>query len=209
MKKSLSKELSIGLLIFVLYAISQNILPIIVPKENESFAMTASIIGYVCTFIAAIILSKKFDLKLYSGRFEKKHILYVVGSFALIVVFNLVSLLIFKKPTESENQMALQEMASESLWSTIGYTVIIAPIVEELVFRGSIMGLIFKKSKWIGFAVSVILFTIIHSPTDLESVYRYATMGIVFSGVYMTTKNLKVSTASHIFNNMIASINLL
>lgn len=121
-------------------------------------------------------------------------------------MLNIVGTIIFSESNTSVNQEALKEMANNSMLMTIIYIVIVAPILEEIVFRSTIIGLILKSKKWLGILISASLFTIIHSPTDIQSIYTYASMGIVFGGVYMITKNLKISTTVHILNNIVASI---
>lgn len=99
-------------------------------------------------------------------------------------------------------------MANESLLITTFYSTVVAPIVEELIFRGCIIGFLFKNKKWLGLIVSILTFTMIPSPTSLQTAWPYMIMGTVFGSSYIITNNLKVPSGAHLLNNVIASIKL-
>ena len=86
------------------------------------------------------------------------------------------------------------------------YTVIFAPIAEEIVFRGVILKTLFEKKPWIGLLVSSVLFAALHNITDAFSFINYFTIGLLFGGVYMITKDVKWSILAHIINNAIAGL---
>lgn len=104
------------------------------------------------------------------------------------------------------NGEALIMMMDFNIVYTLIASVLIAPIAEEIIFRGVIMNTIFAKTQWIGLLVSSVLFSLIHTPTNLYSFFNYFTISLLFGGVMMITKSLKWATAAHLVNNLISQI---
>lgn len=81
---------------------------------------------------------------------------------------------------------------------------IIAPILEELLFRGAIQGFLLHifKNPWAGIIIASLLFGVIHgSPIQIF----YATcLGIGFGWIYYRTGSLLPAIVGHIFNNSLA-----
>ncbi|GAB2022782.1 type II CAAX endopeptidase family protein [Pseudolactococcus yaeyamensis] len=84
--------------------------------------------------------------------------------------------------------------------------VFLAAIVEELIFRGLVIGKLSPKYRWIGFLLSVILFALIHNPTNLGSWITYGGMGAILAFTYYKTNSLGTSMAIHFVNNAIATL---
>ncbi|MDY5061082.1 CPBP family intramembrane glutamic endopeptidase [Staphylococcus simulans] len=112
----------------------------------------------------------------------------------------------------TQNQAMIEAMFEHQwLWPFLFISiVIIAPIVEELLYRHVI---IHELSKKIGnipaTLLSIILFAGIHImyATSIYEALPYVIMGTVFSVVYlMSGKNLAVAILLHAFNNAIGFI---
>lgn len=112
----------------------------------------------------------------------------------------------------TQNQAMIEAMFEHQwLWPFLFISiVIIAPIVEELLYRHVI---IHELSKKIGnipaTLLSIILFAGIHImyATSIYEALPYVMMGTVFSVVYlMSGKNLAVAILLHAFNNAIGFI---
>lgn len=77
----------------------------------------------------------------------------------------------------------------------------IAPITEELLFRGVILkGMMNNYSVKKSIIISSILFAIIHG-TLQQGVYAFIT-GIIFSMIYIYTGSVKLSILAHFLNNI-------
>lgn len=83
---------------------------------------------------------------------------------------------------------------------------IAAPIMEEIVFRGGIIGFWLEKFPIVAIAVSSILFGLVHGPTNVISFLIYSLMGLVLSFVYYKTQRIEVSISVHFLNNILAAI---
>ncbi|ELS0392751.1 CPBP family intramembrane metalloprotease, partial [Enterococcus faecalis] len=83
---------------------------------------------------------------------------------------------------------------------------IAAPIMEEIVFRGGIIGYLVENNALLAILISSFLFGIIHGPTNFISFGMYFFMGIILSVSYYKTKDLRVSISIHFLNNLFPAI---
>ena len=79
---------------------------------------------------------------------------------------------------------------------------IIAPIIEELVFRGLASQIFFSGgNKWLAAIVTSLIFGILHA-TNLIEWIMYTGLGIVFYLAYARRRNIKDSILLHMINNI-------
>ena len=85
----------------------------------------------------------------------------------------------------------------------------LAPVLEEVMFRGAIQGYIMRTfgKPWLAIIVASLIFGIYHwNPVQVV----YATMlGIVFGWIYYRTGSLLSVIVGHVLNNTIATITML
>ncbi|WP_018659961.1 CPBP family intramembrane glutamic endopeptidase [Allofustis seminis] len=88
--------------------------------------------------------------------------------------------------------------------------VVVAPIVEELLFRGMIMfRQPLKEPTWLATLGSALLFSLVHTPTDIPSFYTYFTLGLVFSYAVKRTKSVEAGMIYHMLNNLLGFLMIL
>ena len=83
---------------------------------------------------------------------------------------------------------------------------ILAPIVEELFFRGVVERILLKlkTSPWVGIIASAMLFTMMHEfPYQAISAFIG---GVIYGWVYYKTKSIYLTFSMHAVNNIIAFI---
>ncbi|WLR42162.1 CPBP family intramembrane metalloprotease [Bacillus carboniphilus] len=79
-------------------------------------------------------------------------------------------------------------------------TSIIGPILEEIIFRKILFGVIYSKSNFIIAAlISSLLFSVVHG--DLEHTLIYTAMGFTFAFLYYQTKRIIVPIMAHVLMN--------
>lgn len=105
--------------------------------------------------------------------------------------------------SNTTNQAAI-ENAHMNPFLLITFTVIMAPIVEELVFRGLLMGRIFTPDSIVGLIVSSLLFGLVHMPNSIGVWIVYAGMGLALGIAYRKFQKLEYCIMAHIINNSIA-----
>lgn len=151
-----------------------------------------------------------------------QHMWYIIGIFVVMIVMEmLISALRIKFTgvTTTENQTAIQNLTSNlnvTMGAMIIYGVVLAPIVEEIIFRGLVIHYFFRQSWWwASIILSGLLFAFPHMgtvPTNLAdtlSYLIYTVMGMVMAYVYKKTGNLQDSIAIHFINNAITMLPLL
>ena len=109
-----------------------------------------------------------------------------------------------------EQMPALPDTAGETLQKIIstpgGYFVIalLAPVVEEVVFRGAILRKLLSgmRSKWGAICISAILFALIHfNPAQIPHAFL---MGWLMGWLYMRTGSIVPGVVFHWANNTVA-----
>lgn len=130
---------------------------------------------------------------------------YIPSSYVLFLLGNGLIVSIFGEG-EAVNQLAVEGMFEYvPVWQMFIMIVLVAPIVEELLFRGLIL---FSgkqlETTWIRIIISAVLFGAIHSPTNIQSIYTYVGMGFIFSYAAKRTQSIEASIIYHFINNLIA-----
>ena len=105
-----------------------------------------------------------------------------------------------------ESWFNLQNSQSSSLLGgsmafAIIYTVLIAPICEETIFRGLVLTIFDGKlPKWLGVLISALVFALIHLPSPIAFIYTL-TLGVVLGFLRYRTKSLVPCVLAHIIFN--------
>lgn len=201
--------------------------------END-LNLIVNIFTYLIAVIGVVIISFKWikkDLSTMTG----KCIGYGFLGLAIMLGVNVIATIIlqlFGINDTSTNQSSIEQiMKSDNGLLLMGITtIILAPIVEELVFRKSIFKL-FKNKIYLALVVSSLAFGALHviSPalsilleifqgnatyTDLikELFYLipYSLMGLPFGFVYIkTNKNITTAIIAHMLNNIFSFISII
>jgi membrane protease YdiL (CAAX protease family) len=135
----------------------------------------------------------------------------VIGLVLLAAVQVLSSILVAHQVIQqSTNEVALDRLISRAQLTMTVFTVVAAPLTEELIFRGLLMNLTplprTKAVQAFNIFMSAGCFAIVHGPTTLIDVFIYAGMGAALALTYAITRDLKCSIALHILNNLLAAL---
>uniref|UniRef100_UPI00210A17A2 CPBP family intramembrane glutamic endopeptidase n=1 Tax=Staphylococcus aureus TaxID=1280 RepID=UPI00210A17A2 len=85
------------------------------------------------------------------------------------------------------------------------FTVTIIPaIVEEIVFRGMIIRVIFRKHLFLELLVSSLVFASLHESDTWIGYLPYLYTGLIFGLIYIKTKRLEMVIFLHFLNNLLA-----
>ncbi len=130
----------------------------------------------------------------------------MVGALVLSGVYNA---LVLKGEDSQADTTAIIEGLDSPAALILGFLAIaiIAPVVEELLFRGYLQTALAKRMKpWMAIAVSSLVFGAIHMQPKALPVL--AVLGAVFGYLYHRTGSLKVNIALHMVNNALAFLAL-
>lgn len=139
----------------------------------------------------------KEDWKFLVRYIPASYILYLLGNGLVVWIFG---------EGEAINQQAIEGMFEfVPAWQMFIMIVLVAPVVEELLFRGLIL---FSgkqlETTWFRLIISAALFGAIHNPTNIQSVYSYVGMGFIFSYAAKRTQSVEAPIIYHFLNNLLA-----
>lgn len=170
--------------------------------------INSSLIILFC--LLTLWLAKKMDLtdfklKMSLPKFVGIVSLGTVGLFAVSIIGSII--LANSGEVTTANQQGIENLLKTT--SLLPYTLTIAflaPIVEEYIFRGLIIGKLSPRYRWSGAVVSIVFFALIHNPTNFGSWITYGGMGVVLALTYCKTNSLGTCIAIHFTNNAIATL---
>lgn len=140
---------------------------------------------------------------------------YALLSYVSIVVLNIIDMLLFGQSITNANQQAVESILHTSPLVGCLLTMLVAPILEELIFRYYIFKGIEKRSPILAFVITSLGFAVIHllasigTPffiQDLRSMPAYAAAGIILCYAYYKTKDIRVNIMGHILYNSLATL---
>ena len=174
--------------------------------------LVASIVYFVLFFLGFKYIRNHFfkDIEIYGLNEVKIHRNYLLYGITELVLFYAGAIIIgghFVFP-EMDNYLFAQNAAS------FLETFLVAPIIEELVFRGLIQGIISKNyNRYAGVIVSSLIFGTVHlmnGSLSLVSAFQLiasgALVGIMFSCIYLSTGSIWASITVHALYNGIGTL---
>ena len=208
------------------------IAPLILNMSPEEYASNVQlvtehsyivgVIAHILGIVAFVLLYKKI-IKQDAVNFKSnwiKYIIIIVVGFVLLYLSNylmgyLYELLGLGGKTSQNQQGIIDALHGSTVPFVIIYTVILAPIFEEIVFRKLFFTALKKYTKLPIWAIVLIIsavFAFIHV-SDLESLVffpQYFVLALLITGAYAIAKeNLFVSTGLHFLNNIVAVLEIL
>jgi membrane protease YdiL (CAAX protease family) len=167
--------------------------------------------GLIIRFVYKKYLSKTKDNSFENENlveFMWKKILFVLVMYGIMYLIDLLFSTFLDIGTP-ENQEILEEMFRMTPITIAMMTVVVAPIVEELIFRGLFTTYFMKNetvlSKIVIVVTSSLVFGLAHEVTPSLSLLYYSSIGAMLSITYMYTKNIKYSILLHFINNLLAT----
>lgn len=129
----------------------------------------------------------------------------LVSLFAVQIIGKMILVIEKGQQADTVNQSAILGVGMHPilLVTLVG---LVAPIVEEIVFRGLLYDKLFGPKSYIGLMFSSFMSGLIHVPTDFGSWVIYGGMGLILGLVYRKTQKLEHVMLVHFLNNGIALI---
>lgn len=99
------------------------------------------------------------------------------------------------------------EQVSNNILGCISIAVL-APILEEVLFRGAIQGYLMRKyNPTVGIVVASLIFGLIHM-NPIQVFYAFF-LGLIFGWIYYRTRSLMPVVIGHVLNNSLAAISMI
>lgn len=204
--------------IFVLHIVS-DILMIPIYLAEAKFSISSPDMLFFIESIGSLIIKIiiiKWLLKIYSKKEEvvqkentaisKKYYIYTI---IIILIFriifdNSIGLLVEQIPVNENIEEAFNQLFKYPIIAVVSIC-IVAPIYEEVIYRGIMLkGLSKKYNDKVAIVVSALLFAIMHM--NFQQGINAFLLGIVMGYLYTKTKSLYVSIFAHFINNGVGII---
>ncbi|WP_395520745.1 lysostaphin resistance A-like protein [Enterococcus faecium] len=212
---SLKKYSFLSIFCYGLIFISPLILASIGLVKSTSELITATAVMYILgAVVLAIFYFKQREPLAIESAVKKasapKIVIYgLVGIFVALILQSIAVMLesvLFGEATPSENTQNIIQMIMEAP-AFILATTVAGPIMEEFVFRRSILGIISRYSNfWVGAVISSLLFAFAHNDGHL---LIYSFLGFFFSLEYKATGRIWTSMITHVgMNTLVVLVQL-
>lgn len=188
-------------------------------SETTAIAYLNLIVDFVFA-IVTILIFKDSLIEQFKDFLKniKENLLYgcVIG-FAMLfgagIIGGIISLILGAN-TDSQNQMLIENLAHAHPLIMITTSVVLAPIVEELFFRGTVFGWLYEINPIVAHVLSAFMFGFVHIMDAVLSgnfqewiqIFSYFFMGGVLSFLYEKKNNIYVPILSHMMNNFVSML---
>ncbi len=112
------------------------------------------------------------------------------------------------KPQENPNNAALAELADRERGKVAAISLFLAPLVEELIFRGGLFGLLRRRSRALAYICGILLFAVYHvwqyallDPVQWLYLLQYVPAAWALCRVYEKTETIWTPLLLHMLNN--------
>ncbi|GCF94903.1 CAAX amino protease [Enterococcus florum] len=206
----------LAFIVLLIGAIMPITVVVLVGLLGETTGVIVGLIGFAIMLSVFIYLANKAKLWTKNG-FSSigktmtigKSIGFAVAGFVIVRLYVAFLVLVIHMPPTANDQgiQTISGTASPILFF-LALTVM-APIMEEIVFRGFLFKFFFRNQPVLALLLSAALFGLVHGPTDLLSAATYVGMGAVFALIYYKTGRLEMSILAHALNNLLPAVTLL
>lgn len=199
---------------FFLYGFAQSSL--VIPKNTANIPVKTIFAIALCLAVMAgleaIYRSKKQPSPWGLGQrgLSVKDMLVVFCGVFVMLGLQVINVSVAGTGT-SQNQAELNKLTSLSTPLIYSMFIVVAPVCEEIIFRGLFFKLFDLKKEGIGWkilgvALSGLLFALAHDLNFDKFLPLYWMMGAILAGIYVYSKNLTDSILVHAITNAIPFI---
>jgi membrane protease YdiL (CAAX protease family) len=130
-------------------------------------------------------------------------LLYLVQIFLIIGIFVLLNRFLPAINTDEKQPVLEFGRSGWGFWLSFISSVVVAPVIEELMFRGIIFaGLSKRYPLWLAAVGSSLAFALLHGQVNV-GIYTFV-FGLILSWLYFRSGSLYPGITAHFINNLIA-----
>lgn len=172
-----------------------------------SFVIYTSTMGLSIFFLWLFRKELKLSMSTLVPRIRKLNLPLIVLGMLLIVASSVVIDPLIKMMPES-NLEALYDMMQGGMWA-ITTGVLVAPMVEEYLFRGVLQRSVIKQSNnpYLGIIISALVFGLVHFVA--QQMLAAFMSGLILGTIFYLTGSLITVVMIHLLNNGIAYLELM
>ncbi|GJM48420.1 CPBP family intramembrane glutamic endopeptidase [Weissella soli] len=165
-------------------------------------------------------LLRKENPRIGFHKLDGRRLQWSLRGYGLILLGSLLTgilqTLIMGKTITSSNQAELESLVKSGFSGAIFgilLAVFVAPILEELIFRGVVINFFFtQRNWWANILLSGVLFGYFHvvfQEFQWFAFIQYSLMGMALAIVYKKTKQIQYAMITHFINNTVATLLIL
>ena len=224
--------LFIASLLFIEFVISLFVIPIKATESRIPFnsiyainntkalcAIVSQVIAYIlficmtCAICNKVLVVEFNDFKAKLAKNLLMILAFGVGIYVVDIVVGTIYAIIGENGTSMNQLMIYGALVSPIKWPTIILTILLAPIVEEVIYRKFMISTLHLRLRlpiWVAGVISASIFALIHVASSIDQlVYfpQYFAMAMVLVAAYIYSgQNIYFSIGIHIFNNAVSII---
>lgn len=185
------------------------------PVTEVQLIILASVLALALP--AALLLARRPDRRVAVGLVPAplgeagRAALYLLAVLPVAGLINLVVATLLDAEEHPQSDMLLDQMALGPLAVTVVLTVVVVPIVEELIFRGILLSALLERGprdparrRWAAIIASSLIFGLIH--IDPQLIGGTAVLGFAAAVLRMKSGSLWPAILLHQLNNALASV---
>lgn len=179
--------------------------------NSSAFSMSFSCFVIALSLVFVILTARLMSIRVLSSvKVSKQNIrigltAYPIGLLVNTILTSVTSIItkLFKESgtTIPTADFSVDKASAAAIIMTILYLVVIAPISEEIVFRGLVLRTLSSYSKKNAIIISALLFALMHKNIP-QAVGAFA-IGIIFAAVDTKANSIVPSIIMHSLNNML------
>lgn len=192
-------------------------------SDNIEYIVSAIFIQVLAGFLPILLMIYIFreDFIGYFKDLKKRPLFYVLLTIGLFIVGLILSGLVsIWIEGDSKNQLFLEAAIKSNAAPLVFVAAVIqAPILEELIFRKTLFGMLEKKfrlNKIVTLVIATLFFALIHVVSELTSgdpmqmlvVLTYIPLSLILGIAYIKTENLLIPMIIHFLNNVLAFLSV-
>ncbi|MBJ6164653.1 CPBP family intramembrane glutamic endopeptidase, partial [Staphylococcus aureus] len=173
---------------------------------NQKSTILQLIIVLMALF--TMFIGQKLNIKLFKRhKYSVRDLVYIIAGYLTIVITDYIYSFFFNITTQNQSEIE-SIFQHSSLLFLIVTTALLPAILEEYIFRGLILRVIFRNHLLLGVIISSIIFALFHYSDNFFDYIPYFISGLVLSIVYLKTRKIEVAILLHFINNLISAIML-
>lgn len=208
-------ETAAALIYIPIHAALLPLLMVIVMLKSNMDMAAVNFLIYVIGVLYMLLLERKFLRREFDSLCDRglDCLVQVLICYGIMLGLNLcVNVLLTMLPqADNPNNTAVTDMAGIKMGTTTAMAVFLAPIVEELMFRGGVFGLLRRYNRIAAYAGSILLFSVYHvwgyaidDPYNWIFIIQYFPASYVLCRCYEKTNSIWSSIFLHMLTNAVA-----
>lgn len=199
------------------------LLPVILTILNTHYGsplteMELNLLFFALNFVLLLLIFHKFIFNSCKTGILRpfRTLRWAIFGFALYWIYSFAAgwLILYLDPDfVNANNQHIFDMSQENYALTVLGTVLLAPVAEELMYRGLIFGVLYERSKILAYVLSTLLFAMVHvagyisiydPKTLLLCLLQYLPAGLCLGAAYAKTGSILAPVLAHIAINQVA-----